>query len=284
MLSLVTAPVALAYGYYSQHARSMDNPVAVQAENDMPPTRGTCRAKLYSAVPMRDRCDIIDGLPVSTVLWGDSMAYAWEPLSDAIGQQKNQPAMDYSRAGCGPFLTTSPNHSYPWGDKCTEWNREVIEKIKKVDTVILVAFWPTYSTRKGELASLLRDTLARLKDVPNIVILGPTPNMRDSVGRCIRVGNLDACGIQRAVYDTQSLPINLELRAAAAGMPNVSIVDMSDFFCNTSACPPMKDGYSLYWDSHHVSYRAAQAFAKQYAARKGQTALRATPVVGRAQE
>ena len=39
---------------------------------------------------------------------------------------------------------------------------------------------------------------------------------------------------------------------------------MDDFFCNAVTCPVMKDGYSLYWDEHHVSSTAAEHFAKQY--------------------
>jgi peptidoglycan/LPS O-acetylase OafA/YrhL len=266
-VSLVTVSASLGYESYRQHHAGNDNPLALQVENDRPPTQGACRARLYSAVPMQENCETIGGQRVNVVLWGDSMAYAWEPLSDALGSQRNQPAMDYSRAGCGPFLISSKDHLYPWDDKCLEWNKEVTERIKQVDTVILAAFWPTYSTREGELASLLRDTLIRLRDVPNIIILGPTPVMRDSVGRCIRVGNPDACAISRNAYDVQARSITLELKKAASGMRNVSIIDMGDFFCNAGRCPPMKDGYWLYWDSHHVSYRAAIAFAEQYTRR-----------------
>lgn len=263
-LSLVVALAVCTYGYNAQFERKVDNPLAVKAENDMPSTNGYCRAQLYSPVQLGDGCETINGHPVGVLLWGDSMAFAWEPLSDRIGQQKQQSAMDYSRAGCGPFLIYLPDNPHPTDHWCREWNAQVVERARRADTVILVAQWSTYSIHTGMLRILLHATLAQLASVPHVVILGPTPEMRDSVARCIRAGNLDACAISRTQYDAWASPLMTELRAAAAGMSNVQIVDTSEFFCTANACPPMKHGYSLYWDSHHVSYTAATAYASEY--------------------
>lgn len=110
--------------------------------------------------------------------------------------------------------------------------------------------------------------------VPHVVILGPTTEMRDLVSRCIRAGNIDVCAISRRQFDTDAAPIMADLRAAAAGVSNVQLIDMADFFCTTSICPAMKDGYALYWDSHHVSYTAATAYAKGYSAKEAKTEIK----------
>ncbi|GLQ51775.1 hypothetical protein GCM10010872_32240 [Dyella flava] len=193
------------------------------------------------------------------------MAYAWEPLSDRLGQEEQRAAMDYSRAGCGPFLVIPEDSPRQADDKCRTWNAGVVERASRANTVILVAQWSAYLTPNGELRDMLHDTLVRLSAVPNVLIIGPTPEMHDTVARCLRNDDLAACAMSRAEYDTYASPLLSELRAAAVGMQNVHVIDMSTFFCNESECPPMMDGYSLYWDSHHVSYTAAKAYASQYA-------------------
>jgi hypothetical protein len=65
-----------------------------------------------------------------------------------------------------------------------------------------------------------------------------------------------------------------ELRAAAAGVSNVPVIDIADFFCTASTCLAMKGGYALYWDSHRVSYTAATAYAIKYSANEAKIAIK----------
>jgi peptidoglycan/LPS O-acetylase OafA/YrhL len=265
-VSVVVALAAMAYGHGVQTYKRVDNTAAVFAENDFPSDKGVCRAKMYSPVPLRSGCEMIGGQNVSIILWGDSMAYAWEPLSDELGLEEHRAAMDYSRAGCGPFLIFPEDnpHTIQVDDKCRLWNAGVAKRAKQANTVILVAWWQAYLTPDGELKKMLRATLAELSNVPHVIILGQTPDMHDVVGRCIRSGDMDGCAMSRKEYDAYAAPVMAELHAAAFGMNNVQVLEMSAFFCNANECPPMKDGYAMYWDSHHISQTAAMAFSRQH--------------------
>jgi SGNH domain (fused to AT3 domains) len=270
VLSLLVALSACAYGYKvqtSEAAKPTDNPLAVKTENDQPPGWKRCHYQVWNDGTLRTGCETIRDQPARIVLWGDSMAMAWQPFVDALGQQARQSAIDYSRDACGPFLGYVPSSPFPGDIKCRNWNAQVLEHAKQADTVILVGMWRPYFT--GDVSgrrAALHATLVALAAVPHVVILGPTPEMRDLVPRCIRAGNVDACAISRTQFDTDTTHILADLRAAAAGITNVHVVDMADFFCTTATCPAMKDGYALYWDSHHVSYTAAKAYARRYTA------------------
>lgn len=269
-LSLVVALSACAYGYKVQTneaAKPTDNPLAVKAENDIPPGWQHCHYQVWSDGPLRAGCETIPGQSARIVLWGDSMAMAWQPLVVTLGQQAKQSSIDYSRDACGPFLGYLPSDPLPGYIKCRNWNARVLEYAKRADTVILVGRWAyDFTDNVSARLTALHATLAALSAVPHVVILGPTPEMRDLVSRCIRASNVDACAISRTQFDTDTTPILADLRAAAAGISNVHVVDMTDFFCTTTTCPAMKDGYALYWDSHHVSYTAAMAYARRYTA------------------
>ena len=270
MLSLVVALSACAYGYKvrtNEAAKPTDNPLAVKTESDMPPGWQHCHYQVWDDGPLRAGCETIRGQPARIVLWDHSMAMAWQPLVEVLGQQEKQSAIDYSRDTCGPFLGYIPPDPLPGYIKCRNWNAQVIEQAKRTDTVILVGRWAyDFTDDTSARLAALHATLVALAAVPHVVILGPTPEMRDLVSRCIRAGNIDAYAISRAQFDTDTTSILADLRAAAAGISNVHVVDMTNFFCTTVTCPAMKDGYALYWDSHHVSYTAAKAYARRYAA------------------
>jgi hypothetical protein len=284
-LSLVVALSACAFGYKVQAneaTKPTDNPLAVKTESDLPPGWQRCHYQVWNDGPLRTGCETIPGQSAHIVLWGDSMAMAWRPLADTLGQQTRQSAIDYSRDACGPFLGSLPTKPLPGDIKCRDWNAQVLEHARQANTVILVGRWRSYFT--GDVSAqqtTLHATLAALATVPHVVILGPTPEMQDLVSRCMRAGNIDACAISRVQFDTEAAPILVALHAAATGMSNVQVIDVADFFCTASTCPATKNGYALYWDSHHVSYTAAMAYATWYSANEAKSKLGSRRNLGR---
>ena len=111
----------------------------------------------------------------------------------------------------------------------------------------------------GQPAAALRRTLEAVSaKVRHVVLIGPTPELRDTVPRCIRKRAETECALPRATFDRRAAPILASLREAADGLQNVTVVDVTDYFCTVTACPPVKDGIPLYWDSHHPTATAAR--------------------------
>lgn len=217
------------------------------AAPEMPPR--TCHSMYTDAVT--PKCVPVDGTRVG--IWGDSMAYAWTPMA----WQADAKGAAFSRDSCGPFVgyLPAPGDVLPKHQRCHEFNELVAAHAGELDTVILVARWKSY----GSLDPLAA-TLHRLAKVRRVVILGPTPEMRESGPRCINEGMLEQCSIPRAAFDAEAEPLLVKLRDLAAPHANVEVVDLAGYFCTGATCPSVKGGVPLYWDTHHVSTTAVRAF------------------------
>ena len=100
------------------------------------------------------------------------------------------------------------------------------------------------------------------------MILGQTPYLRDTVPRCIEMGNLDRCSVKREVVEKTSGAMSRFLSTLSQHQSNVEFVDLLDFFCSEVTCPAFKDDYPLYSDSNHVSSTAARHFSIEYIERQ----------------
>lgn len=97
--------------------------------------------------------------------------------------------------------------------------------------------------------------------VRRIVVIGPTPEMRDDVTKCIEAG-LD-CDASRADFEAAATTARAVM-ADLAKLPKVEVVDPVDWLCNKTTCPATRDGEPLYWDMHHVTRPMAAKFAASY--------------------
>lgn len=213
-----------------------DNPLAVHAENDWPSRH--CHASRTD--PPELKC----AASSRTVVWGDSMGYAWMPAFPEASQA--------TRDNCQPFVGYLPAEPKPTDLKCLSHNAAAARL--PGDTFILAARWAAVS-HDFDLAPTFEALKGR-----KVLVIGPSPQMRERVPRCIRQRAERECAITRAEFDAQAKPLLAKLRKAAAPYANVEIVDVSDYFCSETSCPPVRDGVPMYWDANHVSATAASAF------------------------
>jgi peptidoglycan/LPS O-acetylase OafA/YrhL len=187
--------------------------------------------------PGRLKC----GQPSRTVVWGDSMAYAWLPAFPG--------ATVATRDACPPLVGFVPEGDKPWRFACRDFNEQVSRL--DADTFVIASWWIAHPGFD------LRPSLERLRG-KRVLVLGPTPWLPRDAPDCMRARRLAACTITRAGFDAQARPILAQLRAQAAGFPGVEVIDLSEQFCTRTECPPVLRGVALYWDSHHVSATAAR--------------------------
>ena len=117
----------------------------------------------------------------------------------------------------------------------------------------------------AQFKARLVDTIQMLSNhVNEIILLGPTPHLRDTAPRCIRASSLDSCAISRSEFDAKTAESRNLLSSIAANDYTVTYIEPADFFCVREICPVLKDGYELYWDSYHVSSTAARNYAATY--------------------
>lgn len=247
-VSFTLALSACAMGWQAKQAPRADDPLAFQAEHDMPPR--ACHSTVMDAPTLK--CP--PSKETRIAIWGDSMAYAWTPLAWALDGK----ASAFSRDSCAPFLDYLPEKVFPADLKCRDFNALVVERVKGLDTLILVALWGRSDTR---LETGLRRTLEMVSpSVRRILIIGPTPRLPEGVPNCIRQKALAECAISRAEFSAAIGSTQDELMSIASDYANVEVIDPTDHFCSATTCPPVKEGLPLYWDTHHVSVAAAKSF------------------------
>ena len=245
------------------------NPLIAATETDYPRNLVSCHYSFkdgFQDFP-RPGCDHNPATgPARVVIWGDSKAYAWQPLAWALADQMAVSSTSFTRDSCAPALGYDNSTMPLEASKCREFNALAASHLDASDTLILAAAWPQPGERDFE--KRFSETVARVAaKVERVIILGPTPVLRGSVPRCIAAKSIDACAISRPEFEAQAAQVSRALAAMGARFQNVEYVSLESFFCTGDICPATRDGYGLYWDSSHVSSSAARAFAKQYLSR-----------------
>ncbi len=242
-----------------------------RTSRDWPENRFACHYRgdeVFEVFP-KPRCNSVPDKPVRVLIWGDSHALAWQPIAWAIAQREGLAATSYTRDACPPVLDYDNGKRWQEANHCRDFNVRVFNKVKieNIDTLILTALWPNDlmgSNFKEKFESTVRLLAPKVR---RIVLLGPTPYLRDSAPRCIEAGNLDACAVTRSSFEVRSSALRQFLATLAAQYDNFEYLDLTDFFCDQETCPALKDGYALYWDTNHVSSTAARHFSARYLAR-----------------
>jgi peptidoglycan/LPS O-acetylase OafA/YrhL len=244
---------------------------ASRASRDWPSIRIDCHYGAHQGIEdfPRPGCISAADKPVRVVIWGDSHAMAWQPMAWALAQRDGVAAAAFTRDACAPALGYDNGLSRDVAAACREFNARVFEQVSlgNVDTLLLTARW-LEGARGDNLHQAFETTLERLMpQVRRIILLGPTPYLRDGAPRCIEAGNEDACAVSRSSFEKQYGVSRQFLAALAARHDSVEYVDLTDFFCGRDTCGVIKDDYSLYWDADHVSTTAASRFTSQYLAK-----------------
>jgi peptidoglycan/LPS O-acetylase OafA/YrhL len=192
------------------------------------------------------------------VIWGDSYALAWKPLAWSLAAHQGMLPSEVSRDHCPPTLGRLELKSEQETSLCAGFNTAVIAYIRRTqpDTVILAARW-TDVLPKSE-PQVLAAVAAIRPYARRILIVGPSPEMPDTMPRCLSIGV--ECKITRAEFDAESAGPNRFL----SSIPGTSVIRVTDYFCTPESCKGTKNGVALYWDDHHVSSTAARNFAENW--------------------
>jgi len=271
-VSTSAAVAACGWGYNVQRVETttaeIKNPLSVIAENDRPPGFNRCTYVGVGApqeVP-KPGCESLPGVPPTVAIWGDSFGISWQPFAWEIAARSKLSATAFHFSACAPLIGFLPPDPLPGAYKCRDFNGRVAKAVRGMDTLVIVARWPEW-LQTPESVQSLRTTIAQVAPtVRRVLIIGPTPEMRDSVMRCIKRNDASACDVSRAEYDAQAAPLRKRLAGIVADFPNVELIDPADFLCTRSNCPAVKGGIAMYLDNCHLSATATTAFALEYLA------------------
>jgi hypothetical protein len=235
-------------------------------------------ARLFrpALISARDFCiEARPGRP-DVVVVGDSHA---NRLFDGLRNLDTSEAyVNLGRGSCIPFL----GFDGAWADTgepliCESTMRSILERSARMgaNMVILHGFFTrAYGGGlrlggSGRIGAQARSTLELLSksrvrtvvvlDVPVLPFEPSTCVARPAIRSIVRV----PCSFPRRIWDAQSESINSELRAAGAGLENVSFFDPASALCDERVCHAEHNGELLYLDTHHLSPAGAAMVGAQ---------------------
>lgn len=220
-------------------------------------------------------CEFGDTRSATTIaLFGDSHAAQWFSALLAIARERHWRLVVLTKQGCPSASVTiemwTRNQPYP---QCSQWREAAIQRIEAIRPALVVVAnsdahvtWPNgkggvrltaEAWRNGSRITFLKLNAA---GIPTLAIRD-TPGMGMDVLQCLsrsigRARGGAECKAQQR--DAVREDVYLATKEAAAGLPLVSLIDVTPYFCDGRICPVMREGSILFRDAGHISDQYAR--------------------------
>lgn len=224
---------------------------------DQPQTRGMDCVQTHRDIPDSDKfktCSTGDPAGHKTLLiLGGSKAEQWEPALHEIGLKYGWKIITGIKGAC---LLASYNETavdFEQSDSCVKWNENAIRAASELSPDLVVTLATTRRDSENERTPAgFIEAWERLEqlEIP-VLAIRDTPRLDHNVPECIsNGGNQQTCGVNRK----EVLADDLDGILSNATYPdNVTIADMTHYFCHNDFCPAIAGNIVLYIDNHHVS-------------------------------
>lgn len=199
------------------------------------------------------------------VLVGGSQATHWQPALHEIATQTGWRLDVMVKGECRQGMNlVGDEHGYLGDDRkerlCREWNENVLD-LMATERPDLVVGSTTVITRDGETLPVYYDAFWRELAEQDIPLLGIRGTPRAPMNRleCIAEHGTEAaeCDFSRS----QALAEVNPATELAAELPSLTVVDLSDWLCSETSCPPVVEDTIVYHDSAHLTATFARALA-----------------------
>lgn len=117
------------------------------------------------------------------------------------------------------------------------------------------------------LEKSLRRTLEALSAMNlEILLMAPVPEPYFNAPHCLYRKSEVECRFARQRVDERRRETILRLQNAARDLPRVHLIDPIDHFCDQHACRVQKNGFSIYWDTDHLTPEMGYYLSEQLGA------------------
>ncbi|MFL1427323.1 MULTISPECIES: acyltransferase family protein [unclassified Nocardiopsis] len=208
-------------------------------------------------------CEYGSDRPVRTVaLVGGSHAAHWFPALEALALEHDWRLLNIVKGAC---LFTDAPQTYkgePY-TSCARWNRGVMAELRRLrpDTVFTTGTTTSLDSSAGfGEEQVVEGYVERWRELGelgiDVVAVRDTPRFGFDVPECLAraapsdpVGQADPDACTTAPGD--SLAPRSPLKGAALPA-NVTVLDLTDVFCDADVCRPVIGNLLVYWDASHI--------------------------------
>jgi peptidoglycan/LPS O-acetylase OafA/YrhL len=204
------------------------------------------------------------GADYRVALIGDSHAVSWFPELEAIATAAGWELSTYLKSACAQSDAVNYKEPGELFDSCRDWNDDLSAKLAAEEPFDLVVVSHSitgthYASVEEALAGFQASWARYTKRGSDVVVMRDTPRVPADTNECliVNVEKPAACGVE----EKDAFPREDLMVAAATGQRNVTVVDMSDYFCFDGVCPAAIGGVVVYRDGHHITKTYARSLA-----------------------
>ena len=206
------------------------------------------------------RCEDGDPDAETTVLIvGDSHIHHWSEAIVTAALERDWHVVSYAKGACPVTAHTVELSAEDGGPRpfteCTRWNENVMEEIVAEQADIIITSTSRHLDEDGSSAADgMAEAWRQLVDnAGHVVALADPPHAEQPVARCVERNPEDiaACTWDREEgLERSGTP---DILAAAAEVPEVEVIDLTDFICPGETCSPVVGDALVFTDSHHMT-------------------------------
>ena len=189
------------------------------------------------------------GASRTLALVGASHSVHWLPALDVIAKEHGWKIVVFTKSNC---LFSDESGEIEHDDDCTKWNERALailleDRPQVVFTTATRGFGGTEYVPAGFVSRWDRLRTAGI----HVIAVRDTPWMQFWVPECLDMkrNNSAACSQARAHLLAERNPA-LDLGDRP---PNVSFIDMTEYFCDEAICPPVIGNVIVYVDDSHIT-------------------------------
>jgi peptidoglycan/LPS O-acetylase OafA/YrhL len=255
MLQKLDYPGAMARtaGFHYQGGHRVDvipGPLQVAEDREMLVQPG-CNTEPQATMP--GLCRVAGGENGFTLaVLGGSHSSQWLPALQMIAEHSGWRVLSFTKSDCPFYL--GPSVTDEEVGSCREWNKNVLQAVLQMrpDAVF------TTATRYDEVAAneFVPDGYVtawqRLSDAKiSVIALRDNPDFEFDASACVELHGPDSplCSLPRRQMLEDPSPTDLLPHPP----PTVRFIDLSDYFCDPTTCPPVIGNVLVYRHTNHVT-------------------------------
>lgn len=214
-----------------------------------------------------------NGAPQTAVLVGDSHAAQWLDMVEPMVEDGRWRLVVITKSSC-PMVILPPHFDTRMGrfsTECDTWRTKALSRIDQLspDLTIVSTFdgypFSFQEWKKGEMLALAFLSKASRK----VVVVRDTPTPGFDVPACLARAKWFSTTFPRSrcrieVNSASPSDAYRAITGVAAGMGNVSILDMNGHICPAGSCSTVHNGVIVFRDAHHITEAFASGLSDNF--------------------
>ena len=195
----------------------------------------------------------VDNPKYTIALVGGSHSGHWFTALEVIAEDMNIKLDTYIRDGC---RFSADDFNGRLTEKCMEWNIEVKELLLEAKPDIIFTTATVFGS--ADIPNEYKEMWMEFDGISEILAVRDNPRMPEDVPSCLEIKEIPECSFPvddvltsvDAFEDTEDIPAN------------VTLADLSEFFCDDDRCTPVIGNILVYRDEHHLTASYVKTLSK----------------------